>query len=32
MRRTLKLAGRLVSGRGPVEMLVIERLEPPSPD
>ena len=27
-----QLGLRLVSGRGPVEMLVIERLEPPSPD
>jgi uncharacterized protein (TIGR03435 family) len=27
-----QLGLRLVSGRGPVEMLVIERLEQPSPD
>ena len=27
-----ELGLRLVSGKGPVEMLVIERLEQPSPD
>jgi uncharacterized protein (TIGR03435 family) len=27
-----QLGLRLVSGRGPVQFLVVERLEPPSPD